>query len=240
MVVSKLGRPRPHHTAGGSSAPAIWTRVGATIFMPDPADRTPIWACPPAPRHAPVLRQNRGRFAGRASIGLPTGPSRLVGGCASCQRPCGKTRFSLERKGGQREGEGRMAPVGGDESRPGCWTRLPAVRGDERPGSEQGLMKDRVYGFDAEHLTRPIPAFRFTVFACSVGLGGAERTDPLAGLASPAASASPPADASPPGDQAPGVRSQPFAALRLVRRGRVPIAPVLRQNGDGRGAHPAP
>ena len=31
----------------------------------------------------------------------------------------GKTRFSVGRKGGQKEGEGRMARVGGDESRPG-------------------------------------------------------------------------------------------------------------------------
>ena len=31
----------------------------------------------------------------------------------------GKTRFSVGRKGGQKEGEGRMARVGGEESRPG-------------------------------------------------------------------------------------------------------------------------
>ena len=31
----------------------------------------------------------------------------------------GETRFSVGRKNGQKEGKGRMARVGGDESRPG-------------------------------------------------------------------------------------------------------------------------
>jgi hypothetical protein len=38
----------------------------------------------------------------------------------------GKTRFSVGRKGGQKEGEGRMARIGGDESRPGAGLGCPA------------------------------------------------------------------------------------------------------------------
>jgi hypothetical protein len=110
------------------------------------AVRPPVRPSCPSPKPRPIRWASVDAASDRPE---PTG-RRL---CLMSAAVHGKTRFSLERKGGQREGEGRMAPVGGDESRPGCWTRLPAGRGDERPGSERGLMKDRVYGFDAEHLT---------------------------------------------------------------------------------------
>ena len=38
----------------------------------------------------------------------------------------GKTKFSLERKGGQREGEGRMAPVGGVRAGRGAGLGCPS------------------------------------------------------------------------------------------------------------------